>query len=79
MSPGSRPQDVVAIGAQPLIAGLALAGVRLLPAIDADGVRAAWAEPEVQAAVVVLTAEAADALGAARTAPSAPLSVVIPP
>jgi vacuolar-type H+-ATPase subunit F/Vma7 len=78
MSPGTRPQEVVAIGAPALIAGLALAGVRLCPATDAAQVRQAWATTSVQAAVVVLTPDAADAVGADRTAPSAPLTVVMP-
>ncbi len=79
MSPTAPPQEVVAIGAQPLIAGFALAGVRLCPAADAAEVRAAWRTASVRAAVVILTAEAADVLGADRTAPSAPLTVVMPP
>ena len=79
MSSTTTPQDVVAIGAQPLIAGFALAGVRMCPAADAAEVRAAWRAASAQSAVVILTAEAADALGADRTAPSAPLTVVMPP
>ena len=79
MSPGTPPQEVVAIGAPALIAGFALAGVRLCPSTDAAQVRAAWATASVRAAVVVLTPDAADALGADRTAPSAPLTVVMPP
>ena len=42
MSRGTPPQEVVAIGAPALIAGLALAGVRLCPAVDAAQVREAW-------------------------------------
>lgn len=79
MSPTAPPQEVVAIGAQPLIAGFALAGARLCPAADAAEVRAAWRTASVAASVVILTAEAADVLGADRTAPSAPLTVVMPP
>ena len=79
MSPGTPPQEVVAIGDPPLIAGFSLAGVRTLPADDAAEVRAVWGTASVHAAVVILTADAADALGAARTAPSAPLTVVMPP
>lgn len=79
MSPDEAPRHVVAIGAQPLIAGFALAGVRMSPAADAAEVRAAWRTASVQAAVVILTADAADALGGDRTAPSAPLTVVMPP
>jgi vacuolar-type H+-ATPase subunit F/Vma7 len=78
MSPGTPPQELVAIGAPALIAGFALAGVRLYPATDAAQVRAAWATAPVRDAVVVLTPDAADALGADRTAPSAPLTVVMP-
>jgi vacuolar-type H+-ATPase subunit F/Vma7 len=79
MSPSTPPQEVVAIGAQPLIAGFALAGVRLCPASDDAEVRATWATASVRAAVVILTADAADALGPDRTAASAPLTVVMPP
>ncbi|HSO63490.1 MAG TPA: hypothetical protein VLQ78_00190 [Ornithinibacter sp.] len=79
MSRGAPLQEVVAIGDPALIAGFALAGVRMCPAADAAGVRAVWGATSVRAAVVILTADAADALGAARTAPSAPLTVVMPP
>jgi vacuolar-type H+-ATPase subunit F/Vma7 len=55
MSPGTAPQEVVAIGDPALIAGFALAGVRLYPATDAAQVRAAWTTTPVRTAVVVLT------------------------
>jgi hypothetical protein len=51
----------------------------MCPAADAAEVRAAWRTAAVRAAVVILTADAADALGGDRTAPSAPLTVVLPP
>lgn len=79
MSPGTAAQEVVAIGAQPLIAGFALAGVRTCPADDAAEVRAVWGTAAVRAAVVVLTPDAAAALGSDRTSVSAPLTVVMPP
>lgn len=79
MSPGTPPQEVVAIGAPALIAGFALAGVRTCPANDAAEVRAVWGTASVRAAVVILTADAADVLGSDRTAATAPLTVVMPP
>jgi vacuolar-type H+-ATPase subunit F/Vma7 len=79
MSPGPQPREVVAIGAQPLIAGFALAGARTLTAATAAEVRAVWATTLVREAVVILTPDAAVALGADRTAASAPLTVVMPP
>lgn len=71
-------REVVAIGAQPIIAGFALAGVRLCPAETAVEVRAAWRAVAEQGPVVILTAAAAEALGAERTASQGPLTVVMP-
>lgn len=70
--------DVAAIGDQPLIAGFALAGARLYPASSAAEVEAAWQTVSRTAAVVILTRSAADAVGDERTAPQAPLTVVMP-
>lgn len=79
MTPRTALREVVAIGAQPLIAGFALAGVRLCPAADAAEVRAVWRTLDPRGAVVILTSDAGDALGEDRTAPGAPLTVVMPP
>lgn len=79
MTPRTALHEVVAIGAQPLIAGFALAGVRICPAADAAEVRAVWQTLGSLEAVVILTPDAADALGVDRTAPGAPLTVVMPP
>jgi vacuolar-type H+-ATPase subunit F/Vma7 len=79
MRPGAPAQEVVAIGADPLLDGFGLVGVRTLGAVDADEVRAAWRMASERSAVVVLTADAAAVLGAERTSTSAPLSVVLPP
>lgn len=79
MTPRTALHEVVAIGAQPLIAGFALAGVRLCPAADAAEVRAVWRTLDPRRAVVILTSDAGDALGGDRTAPGAPLTVVMPP
>lgn len=78
MSTDAAPREVAAIGAQPLIAGFALAGVRTHPAVGADEVRQAWCAVAPRAAVVILTADAADVLGPARTAARSPLTVVMP-
>ena len=78
MTEQPRLRDVVAIGDQPLIAGFALAGVRLYPASSAAEVGAAWQEVFRTAAVVILTRSAADSLGDDRAAPRGPLTVVMP-
>jgi vacuolar-type H+-ATPase subunit F/Vma7 len=71
---------VTAIGARTSVCGLALAGVDVLVAEDAGAVRRAWRALPVTAGLVILTAEAAEALGAETTAPapSRPLTVVMP-
>jgi vacuolar-type H+-ATPase subunit F/Vma7 len=71
--------SVAAIGAQPDVAGFALAGARVYPAERADEVQAAWHALPDAVAVVILTEAAAIALEAERTEPSAPLTVVMPP
>ena len=70
--------EVVAIGAQQQVAGFALAGARVYPADSAEQARAAWRALPDTVAVVILTEAAADALGADRLAPQAPLTVVMP-
>lgn len=71
--------QLAAIGAEPLIRGFALAGVRLLAAADSDEVRAAWRDLPAGVDVVILTAAAAQLLGDA-TGPAAgrPLVAVLP-
>ncbi|BCM64743.1 MULTISPECIES: V-type ATP synthase subunit F [Streptomyces] len=71
---------VMAIGARTRVVGLSLAGVDVLVAEDPDAVRRAWRALPGTVGLVILTAEAADALGAAATAPapSRPLTVVMP-
>jgi vacuolar-type H+-ATPase subunit F/Vma7 len=70
--------EVAVIGSDPEIAGFALAGARVYPAASADEVRAAWLELPDDIRVVILTVHAADALGADRTGPGSPLTVVMP-
>ncbi|MFS4092973.1 V-type ATP synthase subunit F [Streptomyces sp. AF1A] len=71
---------VAAIGARTSVSGLALAGVDVLAAENPDAVRRAWRMLPRTVGLVILTAEAAEALGGAVTAPgpSRPLTVVIP-
>ena len=77
--PGAPPREVVAIGTEALIAGFALVGVRLAPAVSAAEVRTAWQGALASASVVILTPAAAEVLAQDRTGPHAPLSVVMPP
>ncbi|MFJ5032469.1 hypothetical protein ACIQB5_31165 [Streptomyces sp. NPDC088560] len=71
---------VAAIGAWTCVCGLALAGVDVHVAEDAEAVRQAWRGLPSTAGLVILTAEAAEALGAETIgpAPSRPLTVVMP-
>jgi vacuolar-type H+-ATPase subunit F/Vma7 len=69
---------VAAIGTADLVAGFGLTGVQVLAADDAAAVLTAWRGLPPDVAVVVLTGAAADALGPERTAPGAPLTVVLP-
>jgi hypothetical protein len=50
--------EVAAIGAEPLIRGYALAGVRLYPAQGRDEVLAAWRDLPAGVDLVILTAAA---------------------
>ncbi len=70
--------EVAAIGSADLVAGFGLAGARVCAVDDAESARAAWQELPPTVAVVILTAAAATALREHRTAPRAPLSVVMP-
>ncbi|MEV5875391.1 V-type ATP synthase subunit F [Streptomyces sp. NPDC052101] len=71
---------VAAIGARTSVSGLALAGVDVLVAEDPDAVRRAWQDLPGTVALVILTASAAESLGATVTEPdpSRPLTVVMP-
>ncbi|WP_225101695.1 hypothetical protein [Streptomyces sp. CoH27] len=72
---------VAAIGARTGVCGLALAGVDVLVAEDPDAVRLAWRTLPGTVRLVILTAEASEALGSAATAlpdPFRPLTVVMP-
>jgi vacuolar-type H+-ATPase subunit F/Vma7 len=71
--------EVAAIGAQPEVAGFALAGARVCPAGDDEQARAAWRTLPGTVAVVILTRASAEAIGAESTAPGTPLTVVMPP
>lgn len=78
-APVAASHQVVAIGSEADVAGLALAGVRVVPAATAVGAHHVWDElPREQVAVVLLTAQAAADVGEARWASGSPLSVVIP-
>jgi vacuolar-type H+-ATPase subunit F/Vma7 len=77
--PGTPPREVVAIGSEPVIAGFALVGVRLAPAVSAAEVRAAWQRARATAGVVILTPAAAEVLAQDRTGLHTPLTVVMPP
>ncbi|MCX4862508.1 hypothetical protein OHU11_05215 [Streptomyces sp. NBC_00257] len=71
---------VTAIGARTGVCGLALAGVDVLVAEEPDAVRRAWRALPGTTGLVILTAEAAEALGPEAMAPdpSRPLTVVMP-
>ncbi|GAB1333866.1 hypothetical protein ACE1SV_04560 [Streptomyces sp. E-15] len=71
---------VAAIGTWTEVSGLALAGVDVLVAEDPDAVRDAWRTLPGTVGLVILTVEAAEALGGADTAPAParPLTVVMP-
>lgn len=70
--------EVAAIGEPTKVCGFALAGARVYPAENLDQTLAAWHTMPATVDVVILTRAAADALGDERTAPHAPLSVVMP-
>lgn len=70
--------EVAAIGVPTRVAGFALAGARVYPAEGLEQIRAAWHALPATVAVVILTPAAADALDHERTAPDAPLTVVMP-
>jgi vacuolar-type H+-ATPase subunit F/Vma7 len=69
---------IVVLGDPIWVEGFALGGATVLPATDADAVRAAWAALPEDAGVLVMTAAAAEALGDALEDRPYLLSVVIP-
>ncbi|MFL4903783.1 V-type ATP synthase subunit F [Streptomyces sp. MMS24-I2-30] len=70
---------VAAVGARADVCGLALAGVDVVFAEDPDAVRRAWRALPATVGLVILTTEAARALGDTATAVDpARLTVVMP-
>ncbi|MGX4688053.1 V-type ATP synthase subunit F [Streptomyces sp. JNUCC 63] len=74
---------VAAIGTRVRVSGLALAGVDVRVAEDAEAVRRAWRALPPGVSLLIVTAEAAEALkgatgGAREPDPSRPLTVVMP-
>ncbi len=59
---------IVVLGETVAVEGFRLAGALVIPADDAEAVRRAWATLPADAAIVVLTASAAAALGEAASA-----------
>ncbi len=80
MNPSRAPsaREVVVLGEEPFVTGFALAGARVRAASSPEEVAAAWEAVRAVAGLVLLTTAAAAALGEARTAPGAPLTVVLP-
>ncbi len=72
-----RTGAVVAIGAPALLAGYALAGVRLIAAGTPEEVRAAWQGIGDDVALVVLTDAAATAVGGELHRGRGPLTAVM--
>ena len=70
--------DIAAIGAAPQVGGFALAGARVYAVDTAEQARAAWRGMPDTVAVVILTDATAGAIGDDRTAPRAPLTIVLP-
>jgi vacuolar-type H+-ATPase subunit F/Vma7 len=73
----AREGTVAALGETALVQGFALAGVRVVSAEDADAVRSAWSTLPPDVAVVILTTNAARALGAEVECSPCPLTVVL--
>jgi vacuolar-type H+-ATPase subunit F/Vma7 len=72
------PDTVVALGEQALLEGYRLAGASVQSAETDEEVRRAWTALPPDAAVVILTPRAADALGAVLADPRSPMTVVLP-
>lgn len=69
---------VAVIGEGTRVAGYALGGAVVLVAETNEEIRAAWDGLPADVAVVILTKEAARAVGPGHTSSAAPLSVVLP-
>ncbi|WP_084125573.1 V-type ATP synthase subunit F [Demequina sp. NBRC 110054] len=69
---------VVALGERRVVGAFALAGARVTSAEDPDQVRAAWDALGPDVGLVLVTTEAAAALGEAIDTIDAPLTAVIP-
>jgi vacuolar-type H+-ATPase subunit F/Vma7 len=69
---------VPAIGARRRVTGLATAGVVVLPADDPEAVRAAWSRLPADVGLVILTPDAAAALGPGPLEAEDPLTAVMP-
>ncbi|MFF3518119.1 V-type ATP synthase subunit F [Streptomyces sp. NPDC002573] len=72
---------VAAIGTRSRVGGLTLAGVDVLVAEHPDAVREAWRMLTGSVSLVIVTPEAAEALGTGTAEPdtSEPLTMVMPP
>ncbi len=69
---------IVALGARRDVDAFSLAGVEVRAAEDAAAVRAAWAALGDEVGLVLLTADAAEALGNVIDATASPLTAVLP-
>jgi len=69
---------IAVIGAPELVGGFALAGAQVYPVESDEEARTAWQQLPVAVAVVVLSGPAARAIGDARFARAAPLTVRLP-
>jgi vacuolar-type H+-ATPase subunit F/Vma7 len=67
-----------AIGAESRVRGYELAGLLVLVAEDPEDVRALWRDLPADVAMVILTRQAAEALGDDAAARAAPLTAVLP-
>ncbi len=74
----TRDGMIAALGADALVRGFALAGVRVVAAEDDDAVRSAWRRLPADVSLVILTAAAARALGADTVRSARRLTVVMP-
>ncbi|KRE52524.1 hypothetical protein [Phycicoccus sp. Soil748] len=75
---GRDARDVAALGEETALGALRLVGVAVHAAETPDQAREGWARLQ-GSGLVVLTSLASAALGDARLAPGAPLTVVVPP
>lgn len=71
-------RTVVALGEAALVEGYRLAGVEVCAVETADDARRIWADLPDTVGVVILTDQAALAVGPALTGATSPLTVVMP-